>query len=340
MRLDYLCRARKKRAGDGFFLRWTPYLRRRRILAQAGCDERIRLENACRLHDRPSLEQLARCAFLPAVRLAAAREIGDQQALMNIALAEWDIQRGRLAVGSIHAALLLQRIARYAHQDAIRWAAALRLNAPKLIRWVYQTTREIHLRWEIARYLQDPLMMAEIALHKPTNEGYDDLRRKARRAMLRHLDALQWQGQTRELLAFMYLVPHAAFKIEAAMRLSKEGISPAVLRYLSGQDFRYAPAALLKQLFVAIQSIGWHASRGLQNKPCAHCHGTGKLPLKCSGVADDSDHVACAPLPCPECLGQGQVWSQVITCTLDRSETVTFCIPHDASMAPSAVASQ
>ncbi len=299
-----------------------------RKIAAHSDDEQLRLEAARRLNDGPLMMKIAQSASQEAVRLQAAILVQDQSCLAAIALNEWDIPRGQQAVGHIHNDLLLRRVACSAQQDAIRLAAALKIDDPDLFRKVAASSRNIHVRWQLAQKLDDPFLMAEIALSKPANERLEALRQKARRALLNHLDNLQRHGNHNALLAIMQIVTHPPFKLESFLRLPLDQIQITSLQYLSRQNFRYTPAELLERMFDTIRTSGWDTQRSVEKDLCVHCRGVGNLSIKC--ISADNTWVDRDLFPCPECNGKGSIIFKVITCTRGKNEHVIFrLVNHD-----------
>lgn len=295
-----------------------------REIAIQSTDEQIRLEAARRLADISLISSLARSAAQDTVRMEAALLIQDQAILAAIALNDWDIERGQKAVGSIDSDLLLHRIARSAQQDAIRLTAAMKLGRPELIREVAETTNDILIRWAVARYLDDPYLMTQIALYKPANERMTLMRRNAFKAFVRHLDKCRESGHHQALMAILHTVDHTPFKIEAFTRLPTELIDNACLRYLSRRDFRYTPKSSLKRMFAAIESAGWRVTTSTKVMPCRKCNGRTEIALK--SITVNSVWIDHDRYPCPDCSARGKIPIQVFTCSSGTDQRVIIKI--------------
>jgi hypothetical protein len=295
-------------------------------IATQSTDERIRLEAARRLADISLISSLARTAVQDAVRLEAALLIRDQTVLAGIALNDWDIKRGQTAVDTIDNSLLLHRIARSARQEAIRLAAAMKLEKPELISEVAETANDIQIRWQVACYLDDPYLMAQIALYKPANERMASLRKRAYKAYLASLDQCRKNQQHQALMAILHTVDHTPLKIEAFVRLSEHCIDTARLRYLSRLDFRYTPETSLHKMFAAIESAGWRVTSSSRVMPCRQCNGCTEISLK--SVSANSVWIDHDRYPCPECNARGKVPLQVFTCRSGIDHPVIFEIPE------------
>lgn len=291
-------------------------------------NEQIQLAAAQQLQDREWLTRLAHKARLNSVRIEAARLIDDQPSLAAIALKEWGIERGCTAVRHISNELLLQRIARTARQDAVRLAAALRLKNRGLLRQLAHSVADVQVRWKIARVLDDPYQMADIAMFKPTSEYMDTLRRKARQSLLKYLNRQELNQRHRVLLSFMHSVPYPLFKLEAFMRLPLREVSPDQLHYLAGLDLRYMPPLLLKLVFVRIKACGWHVVQRRVALDCTGCQGEGELMLDC--VVNDPIPLMGDIFPCPECHGTGRVPVTALTCSHETCKDVVFHLPADS----------
>ncbi len=297
-----------------------------REIAIQSTDEQIRLEAARRLADISLIAILARTAAQDTVRLEASLLIRDQAALTAIALSDWDIERGQTAVDTIDNGLLLHRIARSAQQDAIRLAAAMKLEKYELIGEVAETTNDIQIRWQVACCLDDPYLMAQIALYKPANERMASLRKKAYKAYLTYLDRCRERGQRQALLAIMHTVDHTPFKIEAFIRLSEHCIDTAHLHYFNRRDFRYTPKTSLHKMFAAIESAGWRITSSSRVMPCRQCNGCTEITLK--SISANSVWIDNDRYPCPECNARGNVPLHVITCSRGTDQPVIFEIPE------------
>jgi hypothetical protein len=301
-------------------------LKKLRKIATQSTDEQIRFEAARRLADISLISILARSAARDTVRLEAALLIRDQAALAAIALNDWDIERGQTAVDAIDIDLLLHRIARAAQQDAIRLAAAMKLEKPELIREVAETTNDIQIRWRVACCLDDPYLMAQIALYKPANERMTSLRKKACKAYLAYLDQCREKGRHQALLAILHTVDHTPFKIEAFIRLSAHCIDTAHLRYLNRRDFRYTPKTSLHKMFTAIESAGWQVTSSSKVMPCRQCNGYAEIALK--SISANSVWIDHNRYPCPDCNARGNIPLQVFTCSRGTDQPVIFEIPE------------
>jgi hypothetical protein len=294
-------------------------------MATQSDDERIRLEAARRLNDVFLLQALAQAATQESVRLEAAIEVGDQPSLTAIALKAWDIHLGQKAVRHIHNKLLLHRVARSAQQDAIRLAAALKMEDTNLLRQVARSSKHIDVHWQIAHYLKDPCMLADIAMFKPGNMHLEPLRRMARRALMNQLDRC---GQTQDhgaLLAVIKSSANPTFKLEAFVRLTADRVTGSVLRQIAAQDLRYIPKDLLDTVITCTRAAGWRVELSVQHTACMFCRGTGQLALKCISANDtwgDYDVFAC-----PDCRGQGNMPFRQAACTGPDGTRVALKLP-------------
>ena len=283
----------------------------RKIVDQSK-DERLRFKAACRLNDTALIKLMARSASQEAIRLEASIQVDGQSNLASIALNAWDIHLGQKAVKNIHNEYLLQRIARSAKQDAIRLAAALRLKNTDLLRQVACSSNHIDVYWQVAKHLDDPRMLAEVILFKPANMRLEPLRRKARRALTEHLNRCRDNNDHEGLVAALKAVPHPSFKIEALVRLLPEKITPAILRHMTHQDFRYIPNPLLDKMVHRITAAGWQTCPTLRQTPCDYCQSKGELSLRY--LSSNDVWVANEKFPCPDCRGEGMRPLWLLTC--------------------------
>jgi hypothetical protein len=299
--------------------------RKLRKIAEQAADERIRLEAARRLEDHGLLRVLALSAVLESVRMDAAIEVDNPACLTAIALDTWEIQLGQKCVQHVHHPLLLRRVARSARQDAIRLAAALKLGDDALLRLVAQSSTHIDIHWQVARYLDDPCMLADIALFKPGNMRLEPLRREARRTLTAYLNRCQRKGNHQALQAVIRSVSNPGFKIKAFNRLSEEFIDGPLLEYMAAQDLRYIPNEELDQMLTVIHSSGWRLDISIQHTACIYCRGKGELSLKCISTNDtwsDRDVFAC-----PDCKGLGQTPFRQVVCNRSDGEQVILRFP-------------
>jgi len=283
-----------------------------RRIADHSEDERLRYEAARRLNDTERIKKMADTASQEMVRLDASIQIGEQSNLASIALNAWDIHVGRKAVDHIDNELLLQRVARSAKQDAIRLGAALKLKDERLLRRVAHSSNHIDVHWQVAKYLDDPGLFAEIIMFKPSNMHLEPLRRKARRALINHLSRCKDEANNEGLIKAMKSVPHPSIKLEAFVRLDPSHIDYKTLKYVAAQDFRYIPKMLLNKMIRHIESAGWHVTPSRHDAPCGYCRSKGQLALKYLSANDswvDQDL-----FPCPDCNGKGSIPEQIIRC--------------------------
>lgn len=289
-----------------------------RKIADQSDDERLRFEAARRLNDTERIMELAHSASQESVRLDASILVQEESILVSIAINAWNISVGRKAVGHIVSDLLLHRVARSAKQDAIRLAAALKLGDADVLRRVATSSNHIDVHWQVAKILDDPALLAEIIVLKPANMRLEPLRRKARRALIDHLNRCRTSGNHQGLIKAMNAVPHPSLKLEAFVRLDPKKITYAHLKYLAAQDFRYIPKLLLEKMIQFIEAAGWQVAHSQHQSPCVYCQSKGKLSLKYLSANDhwvDQDVFAC-----PDCDGQGTVPVRVLRCTnMDRS---------------------
>ncbi len=284
-----------------------------RKIADQSDDERLRFEAVRRLNDIEGIREIAFKASQETVRLDASILIDEQSNLASIALSAWDIHVGRKAVDHIDNELLLQRVARSAKQDAIRLAAALKLGDETLLRRVARSSNHIDVHWQVAKSLDDPGLLADIILFKPTNMHLEPLRRKARRALIDHLDRCKSEADNDRLINAIKVVPHPSLKIEAFVRLHPAHIDHQILKYLSMQDFRYIPKILLNKMIRHIESADWQVVPSRHHSPCGYCRSKGQLCLKYLSANDswvDQDI-----FPCPDCNGKGSIPVQLIRCS-------------------------
>jgi hypothetical protein len=303
-------------------------LKKLRQIAEHGRDEYVRLEAARQLNDKSLLLQSARKAVDENVRLQAALAIGDQSVLTSLALKEKDVQRGTQAISHIENKLLLRRIARSGEKDPIRLAAALRLNDGRLLKDVAESATDLRVRWQIARYLNDPHLMAGIALCHHLQTNHQNLRAKAHRALIAHLDQLEEQAQDSVLLAFMHISKHLPFKIEAFLRLTPGQVRAETVRHLIRQDFGKASVQLIDCFFHKIRSCGWDLHKSVHHQQCTYCRGRGQLPLSVSSI--DARRLPNGPPPCPECRGRGRLRQQTVSCTDPKGNELVFHLPAKA----------
>ena len=295
-----------------------------KIAAQA-TDDRIRLEAARRLGDYSLLKVLALSAARESVRADAAIEVDNPACLTAIALDTWEIQLGEKCVQHVSNPLLLRRIARSARQDAIRLAAALKLEDADLLRLVAHSSTHIDIHWQIARFLDDPCMLADICLFKPGNMRLEPLRRQARRSLMAHLNRCQRNSNHPGLLAVIRSVSNPGFKMEAFNRLPAELIDSPLLEYMAAQDLRYIPDEALDQMLTVIRRSGWRLDISTQYAACIYCRGKGELSLKCISANDtwsDRDLFAC-----PDCKGLGQTPFRQVVCHRSDNERVILRLP-------------
>lgn len=299
--------------------------RKLRKIAVQSDDERIRFEAARRLNDDALLQALAHSATQESVRVEAAIEVDDQPSLTAMALKAWDIHLGQKAVRHIHNRLLLRRVARSAQQDAIRLAAALKIEDADLLRQVARSSNHVDVHWQIAHYLKDPCMLADIVMFKPGNLHLEPLRRMARRALMDQLDRCGQIQDHDALLAVIRSSANPTFKIEAFVRLPADHITTSVMGLLTARDLRYISRELLDAMITCIKAAGWQVSLSVQQATCAFCRGTGQLALKCISSNDtwgDYDVFAC-----PDCRGFGKTPFRQAACTRPGEVQVLLTLP-------------
>jgi dsRNA-specific ribonuclease len=297
----------------------------RRIVEESD-DERLQLDAAQRIGDNDLVGTIARCAKEPAVRLEAALAVGEQSCLAAIALNDWAIERGLKAVEGIANHMVLRRIARSAKQDAIRLAAAIKLDHPKLLKEVARSSNLVDIHWKVARRLNDPQLMAEVTLFRPCSSRLEPLRRKAKNALMAYLDQCRQKEDSRSLLSVMQSIPHLSFKLEAFVRLPPEAVTPAVLRFLTRQNFRYVKKTLVEQMLTQIKLGGWLIWPTREERACVHCKGSGQLSLKCISANNtwfDQD-----VFHCPECGGMGKTTFVLAICRNPSGDQAVFRMPQ------------
>jgi hypothetical protein len=299
--------------------------RKLRKMATQNADERIRLEAARRLGDGPLLQALAHSATQESVRVEAAIEVDNQPCLTAVALKTWEIQLGQKAVRHIHNRLLLRRVARSAQQDGIRLAAALKMEDADLLRQVAQSSNHFDVHWQIAHFLKDPCMLADIVMFKPGNVRLEPLRRMARRALMDQMDRC---GQTQDFGPLLQVITSSAnptFKLEAFVRLPADHITGSLLEHIAAQDLRYIPGELLKKAIASIRAGGWQLELSVQHAVCVFCRGTGQLTLKSISANDTwSDYDVFA---CPDCRGLGKTPFRKAVCTRTAEARVVLKLP-------------
>jgi hypothetical protein len=250
-----------------------------------------------------------------------------QAGLTASAINEWDIRRGCETVGHITLPFLLRRIAGSARQDAIRMAAALRLNDPSVVHAVTLGVKDVALRWRAAQYLNDPLIMTDVAVYKPCDERFDHIRTQAYKALIQHLDRLHCEGLSDQLLAYLYAVEQTKFKMEAFVRLPEKQIQPAVLRHMAARNYCYISETTINSFFAKIQSSGWQITQSLHNMPCDHCLGRGQVVV--NGSEADAGDPTSYIFACPECSASGKMAYRKITCACDAQPPVVFRLLED-----------
>jgi hypothetical protein len=316
---------RSKHRNDAAAVARIRSVRRLRKLATQSDDEQIRLEAARRLGDGLLLQTLAHSATQESVRMEAAIEIHDQPCLTAIALKAWDIHLGQKAVWYIQNRLLLRRIANSAQQDAIRLAAAIKTEDADLLRQVAKSSNHIDVRWQIAHYLKDPCMLADIAMFKPGNMHLEPLRQMARRALMHLLDRCGESQDHGALLEVIKSTANPTFKIEAFVRLPADLITAPVLERLAAQDLRYIPRELLDKAITWVRAAGWQVELSVEYAACIFCRGKGKLALKCilaNETWGDYDVFAC-----PDCRGFGKTPFRQADCTRPGEARVLLKFP-------------
>lgn len=294
-------------------------------MATQSNDEWVRLEAAMRLNDSALIKALACSATQEPVRVKAAIEINDQTCLTSFALKAWNIHLGEEAIRHIHNPMLLRRLARSAKQDALRLAAALKLKDENLLRHVARSSNHVDVHWQVAHYLQDACMLAEIAAFKPGSMHLEPMRRKARRALMELLERF---GQKKDHLALLDVIKSSTspvFKLEAFVRLPSDQITPSVLAGIAGLDLRYIPRELLDSMINHIKAGGWQVDLSIQHTPCIFCRGTGQLALKYISTNDTWSDLDV--FVCPDCKGLGKVPYRQTICTRPKGECVTLRLP-------------
>ncbi len=315
----------KWRRTDSTTVAKTKSARKLRKMADQNDDERIRLEAARRLNDVTVLKALAQAATQETVRMDAAILVNDQPCLTAIALKAWNIHLGQEAVAHIRNQMLLRRVARSAQQDAIRLAAALKLQDADLLRQVAQSSNHVDVHWQVAQYLNDPCMLADIVLFKPGNLRLEPLRRMARQALMDQLDHCEKKKDQVALLTSIRSLSNPCFKIEAFVRLPTDYIDAPLLEYIAAQDLRYIPRKLLEIMIMRIQAAKWQVALSIQHSDCIFCRGTGQLSLKCISANDTwSDYDA---FVCPECRGFGKIPFRQALCARPDGTRIKLKLP-------------
>lgn len=285
------------------------------------------------MRDWGVLKKIALEANQQHIRHRASMLIESEAFLTAVALNAWDIEQGQNVVRRVENTLLLRRISASARQDAVRLAAAEKLRNDKVLKQIALTTADFSLRWKVARQLNDPDLMADVALFKPSRSNLEPLRRQAFSALLHHLDELANRGHSSALLAFMHQQAHLPFKLEAFLRLPKAYIGHATLQYIARLDFLFISDELVQSVFEKITGAGWHV--GLQPKcfSCRQCQGKGYVLIKTVSTGHkplESDIALCS-----ECCGKGWIDFWEVVCTggeRQRRQKVSFKLPPSESL--------
>lgn len=291
--------ARLWRALVGPARRW---LLRRRALGSR--DERRRFYAARQLNDQTILKQMALEANDAVIRSQAAALVDYQAFLVAIALGTLDNEQGRAVVDRIHHALSLHRVGRSARQDVVRLAAARKLKDDKILKRIARSTADIDLCWEVACELNDPDLMAEVALFKPSNGRCDALRHEARNALLRRLDHYGRQKDENALLTFILFQSHLPFKLHAFLCLPERVIHRQLLQHMASQHYQSVSVEMIREMLAKIAAAGWRLRGRDRNLPCTRCNGKGVLSLKtiCAGQTSYESDISV----CTECNGNGR----------------------------------
>jgi integrase len=300
-----------------------------RHLARHGKTDRIRLAAARGLNSRALLIQLAHDAADDGIRLEAALDTGAQPALTAIALKAWHIDMGTSAVTRITNNWSLMRIAQSARQDAVRLQAALKLRSPRLLKHLANTTNDIHVRWQIAKALDDPHLLAQVSLFKRTNARLAPLRNEARRALLNHLDALAKKDDPNALRTLFFAQSDLSIKLEALMRMRTDNIDPGVLEALSQCNFEHVSMHNTRHMLAKINAAGWQMVQEAKEMACRHCEGKGTLAYR--SITAHQHHLDSEILPCTECKGQGHIRQNIITCVRDGGQPFVFALPIETA---------
>jgi len=301
-------------------------VKRLRRMAWYAKNEQLRIRAAQKLKDVHVLKQLALEANQESIRHQAAMLIESETFLTAIALNAWDIEQGRKVVERIDNALLLRRVSTCARQDAVRMAAALKLQNTKVLKQIALTTADLSLRWEVAQRLNDPGLMAGVALFKPSKPHLETYRQQAHGAMLRHLDDLSFQGQTNALLAFMHDQAHLPFKIEAFLRLPLDLICQSTLQHLSHNDFAMISGEMVQRMFLKMRTAGWLVRVQAKCFSCKQCRGNGQVLIKT--IFAGQLPMENESMVCPECSGKGWIDYWAVVCSRRESQRVTFKMPY------------
>lgn len=206
-------------------------------------------------------------------------------------------------------------------------AAALHLDDPAVVHAVTLGVKDVALRWRAAQYLNDPLIMTDVALYKPCDEQFDPIRTQAHEALMKHLDRLRGDGLSDQLLAYLYAVEQTNYKMEAFVRLPEKKIQPTVLRHMAARNYCYISENTINRFFAKIQSSGWQITQSLHNMPCDHCLGRGQVVM--NGSDADTGNPTSYIFACPECSASGRLAYRKITCACDAQPPVVFRLLED-----------
>lgn len=294
-------------------------------IATQSQDERLRLEAAHRLNDPTLLFRLARTAIHADIRFEAALLIRDEATLAVMALDAWDIEHGKLAVIHIDNHLLLRRLVRSAQLEAIRLAAAIKLNDPDMIRQVAQSAHDVHSRWQAAKHLDDPKLLADVACVQRSNTRAEAIQKKARCAFIHHIERCQQQSKNDALCRIVKSVPHVPLMLEAFVRIATNAIPAKLITHLSRQDFSTAEDAAIQRMLKKIEQAGWRIQKTTQAIACHQCHRVGRFSLRI--MSSDSAHIAHDHIVCPGCGGLGQQWIHLIAFRHPLHPHVIFRLP-------------
>lgn len=300
-----------------------------RHLARHGKTGHIRLTAARGLKSPALLFQLAHEAAEEGIRLKAALDSGAQSALTAIALKAWDIDMGTSAVTRITNNWSLMRIARSARQDPIRMQAAMKLGSPRLLKQLADTTSDIHVRWQIAKTLDDPYLLAQVSLFKKTNAHLAPLRTEARRALQDHLNTLVKNGNHAALRAIFLAQTDIATRLEVFMRMRSDDLDPGVVGALSQCNFEHISKHNVRQILTRIGAAGWQMVQDEKQMVCRHCGGKGTLAYR--SITAHQHQLDSEMLPCVECNAQGRIKRSIITCVRDGAKPIEFTLPIETS---------
>jgi len=315
--------------GRNLFIRLCRILGRHQGDAQDG---RTPLTEALRSNDQVTLKQMALTSPRELIRIRAAMAIEHPSFLTAVALDTWDIELGRRLVGRIDTPFLLRRVAASARQDAVRAAAAGKAGHAGILKEIAGTTADLSLRWEIGIALNDPHIMADIALCRPTSRRFAQLYRNAHDALVYLLDRMGQNRDVHGLSAFIYSQAHLPFKLMAFLRLPGEQVGYQLIHHLASQSRWSVPTPELEKMFNKIRDAGWQIRTREKEKQCTYCNGRGVLSHKII-YADRclADHET---VVCSDCLGRGDCRYVIVQCSKAHHPTVEFKLPLPVAEPP------